>query len=104
MRRAPLLNFEVPRGRVITEIPAEILFAAVPKMMVSDLIDIWVGGVGNINQLPVGEVGKKVPVGLPPLLCFVVASSGIWQKWGDWSGVVLVLWCVILVINKMTIL
>ena len=55
-----ILNFEVPRE--ITEIPAEILFVAVPKMKVSDLINIWVGGVGSINQLPVGEVGKKVPV------------------------------------------
>ncbi len=48
----------------------EILFVTVPKMKVSDLIDIWVGGVNNINELPVGEVGKKVPIGLPPLLCF----------------------------------
>ncbi len=65
-----ILNFEVPRGRVNTEISAEILFVVVPKMKVSDLIDIVVGGVCNIDQLPVGEVGKKVPVGLPPLLCF----------------------------------
>ncbi len=45
-------------------------------MKVSDLIDILVGGVGNIDQLPVGEVGKKVPIGLPPLLC-----SGSCRGW-----------------------
>jgi hypothetical protein len=39
-------------------------------MKVSDLINILVGGVCYINELPVGEVGKKVPIGLPPLLCF----------------------------------
>jgi hypothetical protein len=39
-----------------------------PKMKASYLLDILVGGVGNIDQLPVGEVGKKVPIGLPPLL------------------------------------
>ena len=48
----------------------KIPFLTVPKMMVSDLIDIWVGGVGNFNKLPVVKVGKKVPIGLSPLLCF----------------------------------
>ena len=76
LRRAPLFNFEVPRCRIIAEITAEILFVAVPKMKVSDLIDILVGGVGNIDQLPVGEVGKKVPISLPPLLC-----SGSYLGW-----------------------
>ena len=68
--RTAILDFKVPRCRIITEITVEILFFAEPKMKVSDLIDIWVGGVGNIDQLPVGEVGKKVPIGLPPVLCF----------------------------------
>ena len=47
---------------------AEILVVVVPKMKVSYLLDILVDGVGNIDQLPVGEVGKKVPIGLPPIL------------------------------------
>ena len=50
------------------------------------VIPILVGGVCNIDQLPVGEVGKKVPTGLPPLL-----SGGIGQKWREGSGVVVVL-------------
>jgi hypothetical protein len=62
--RAAILDFEVPRSRIITEIFAEILFVTVPKI----LLDILVGGVCNINQLPVGEVFKKVPIGLPPIL------------------------------------
>jgi hypothetical protein len=68
--RTAILNFKVPRCRIIAEITSEILFVAVLKMKVSDLIDILVGGVCNIYQLPVGEVGKKVPIGLPPALCF----------------------------------
>ena len=64
-----ILDFEVPRRRIIAEIFAEILFVPVPKMKVSYLLDILVGGVGYIDQLPVGEVGKKVPISLPPLLC-----------------------------------
>ena len=40
-------------------------------MKVSYLLDILVGGVCNIDELPVGEVGKKVPISLPPLLCSV---------------------------------
>ena len=40
----------------------------VPKMQVSYLLDILVRGF--CNQVPVGEVGKKVPIGLTPLLCF----------------------------------
>ena len=40
-----------------------------PKIKVSYLLDMLVGGVCNIDQLPVGEVFKKVPIGLPPLLC-----------------------------------
>ena len=39
-------------------------------MKVSYLLDILVAGVGNINELPVDEVGKKVLIGLPPVLCF----------------------------------
>jgi hypothetical protein len=39
-------------------------------MKVSYLLNILVGGVCNIDQLPVGEVGKKVPISLPPLLCY----------------------------------
>ena len=68
--RTAILNFEVPRCQIIAEIIAEILFVMVPKMKVSYLLDILVGGVCNIYELPVGEVGKKVPIGLPPLLCF----------------------------------
>jgi hypothetical protein len=66
--RAAVLDFEVPRRRIIPEIFAEILFVPVPKMKVSYLLDILVGGVGYIDQLPVGEVIKKVPIGLPPVL------------------------------------
>ncbi len=65
-----ILDFEVPLCQIFTEITTEIPFITVPKMKVSDLIDIWVGDVGNINELPVGKVGKKVPIGLPPLICF----------------------------------
>ena len=38
-------------------------------MKVSYLLDILEGGVCNIYELPVGEVSKKVPIGLPQLLC-----------------------------------
>ena len=37
-------------------------------MKVSYLLDILVGGVCNIYELPVDEVGKKVLIGLPPVL------------------------------------
>ncbi len=39
----------------------------------------------------------------PHFFVLLVALHGIWKKWGDWSRVVLVWWCVTLVI-KMTIL
>ena len=61
--RAAILNFEVPRCQIIMEISAEILFVAVPKIKVSYLLNILPSGVGNINQLPVDEVFKKVPIG-----------------------------------------
>ena len=47
--RATVLDFKVPRCRIIMEIMAEILFFAVPKMTVSDLIDVLGGGVGYID-------------------------------------------------------
>ena len=56
-------------------------------MKVSYLLDILVGGVGYIDQLPVGEVGKKVPIGLPPIL---VVFGGMGTVWDDGC----VLWCV----------
>mgnify|MGYP006897673732 CR=1 FL=1 len=68
--RAAVLNFKVPHCRITAEITAEFPLVAVPKMKVSYLLNILVGGVCNIYELPVGEVGKKVPIGLPPLLCF----------------------------------
>ena len=37
---------------------------AVPKMKVTNLLDILAGGVCNIYELPVDEVGKKVSIGL----------------------------------------
>jgi len=72
-------------------------------MKVSYLLDILVGGVCNIYELPVGEVGKKVPIGLPHFFVLVVALGGIGQKWREGRGVVVVLCCVCWYI-KMTIL
>jgi hypothetical protein len=97
LRRAPILDFEVPRCRIIAEICAKILFIAVPKMKVSYLLDILEGGVCNIYELPVGEVGKKVPIGLPPLLCFGSSCLGrhrAERERGERFGVVVVLCCV----------
>ncbi len=93
--RVAILDFEVPRYRIFTEITAEILFVTVLKMKVSALINIWVGCVGNIDRLPVGKVGKKVPIGLPPLLCFGGFLG--WHGaiiWREGSGVFLCLWYV----------
>ena len=47
--RTTILNFEVPRGCKIAEVTVEILGFAVSKMGQSDLLDILVGGVGDIN-------------------------------------------------------
>jgi hypothetical protein len=97
LRRAPILDFKVPRCRIIAEICAKILFIAVPKMKVSYLLDILEGGVCNIYELPVGEVGKKVPIGLPPLLCFGSSCLGrhrAERERGERFGVVVVLCCV----------
>ena len=80
MPRAAILNFEIPHCRIIVEITAEILFVVVPNMKVSFLLDIFVGGVCNIDQLPVGEVDKKVPIGLPPLLCFGSCLGWHWAE------------------------
>ena len=92
---AAVLDFEVPRCRIIAEICAKILFIAVPKMKLSYLLDILEGGVCNIYELPVDEVGKKVPIGLPPLLCF--GSCLGWHRAemerGERFGVVLVVLC-----------
>jgi hypothetical protein len=45
-------------------------------MKVTNLLDFLVGGVCNIYELPVDEVGKKVPIGLHRLLC-----SGSCLRW-----------------------
>ena len=68
--RATIFDFKVPRCRIIAEITSKILFVLVTKMKVSYLLDILVAGVSNINELPVDKAGKKVIIGLPPLLCF----------------------------------
>ena len=68
--RAAILRFEIPRCRIIAEITVEILGVTVPQMGLSGLLAIWVGSVGDINELPVDEVSKKGLIGLSPLLCF----------------------------------
>ena len=72
-------------------------------MKVSYLLDILEGGVCNIYELPVGEVSKKVPIGLPPLLCF--GSCLGWHRaeiWREGSGSELWLCCVVCAGKKMT--
>ena len=67
-------------------------------MKVSDLIDIWVGGVNNINELPVGKVGKRRSLlACPHFFVLVVALGGIGQKWREGSGSELWLCCVVCV-------
>ena len=66
--RTTIFDFKVPRCRIIAEILSKILFVPVTKIKVSYLLDILVAGVGNINELPVDEVGKKILIGLPPSL------------------------------------
>jgi hypothetical protein len=66
-------------------------------MKVSYLLDILVGGVGNIDQLPVGEVGKKVPIGVPSLLYSGSCRGWHRQKWREGSGSKLWLCCVVCV-------
>ena len=51
--RTAILNFKVPRGCIIAKILAEIPGVAVAKMGVSHLLNIWQGGVGDINELPI---------------------------------------------------
>jgi len=70
-------------------------------MKVSYLLDILVGCVCYIDQLPVGEVDKKVPIGLPPVLgCLwslvawgkggvLVACCGVWVGSGHGKMTVL---------------
>ncbi len=89
---ATILDFKVPRCRIIVEITAEILFVAVPKMKVSYLLDILGGGVCNIYELPVDEVGKKVLIGLPPVLCFGVCLWRHGESVGCWLCVVVCGW------------
>jgi hypothetical protein len=61
-------------------------------MKVSYLLDILVGCVGNIDELSVGKVGKKVPIGLPPVLGCLWwhgESVGCWLcdvECGWWAG------------------
>ena len=52
-------------------------------MKVSYLLDILPSGVGNINQLSVGEVFKKVPIGLPPVLGCLGCIGGMGTVWDD---------------------
>ncbi len=49
-------------------------------MKVSYLLDILVGGVCNFDEMPVGEVEKKVPIGLPPILCFGSCLGWHWAE------------------------
>jgi hypothetical protein len=47
--RAAIFYFKVTSGRIITEIPMEVPLVAMLKMGLSHLLDIWEGGVGDVN-------------------------------------------------------
>jgi hypothetical protein len=78
--RAAILNFEVPRGQIITEILAEIDAITMPKMSESHLLDIWQGGVGYVDLMCVNKVREAVLICLPPVLGCLCWH---WQKWGE---------------------
>ncbi len=71
-------------------------------MKISYLLDILEGGVCNIYELLLGEVGKKVPIGLPPLLFF--GSCLGWHRAemerGERFGVVVVVLCCVVCAGK----
>ncbi len=82
---AAILNFEVPRSRIITEILAKILGVAMPKMGEPHLLDIWQGGVGYVNLVLVYKVGEAV------LICLPSALGCLFWHWRKWGG----LWVVV---------
>jgi hypothetical protein len=79
----------------------EIPFVVVQEMKLSDLLDIWLGGVVLVISMSclLIRLARRSLSACPHFFVLVVALSGIGQKWREGSGVVLVLWCVIQV-NK----
>jgi len=71
----------------------EIPFVAVPKMKLSDLLDIWVGGAVSVILMSclLIKLARRSLSACPHFFVLVVALGGVGQKWREGSGVVLVL-------------
>ena len=71
----------------------EIPFVAVPKMKLSDLLDIWVGGVVSVISMSclLIRLARRSLSACPYFFVLVIALGGVGQKWREGSGVVLVL-------------
>ena len=68
--RAAIFGLEVERSREVLEVLAESLYAAMLEMPLPYCIDVLEGEVFDVDEYSLNEVGKKVPIGLSPLLCF----------------------------------
>ena len=68
--RAAIFGLEVERSREVLEVSEVFLYAVMSEMLLPYCIDVLEGKVFNVDESSLNEVGKKVPIGLPPLLCF----------------------------------
>jgi hypothetical protein len=85
--RTTVFGLKVKRGCKIEKVAVEILDATMVKIRLLDVLDIYVGGVVDINVTCPDEVEEVFFVHFPPLLCFCFWLGRHWG--GEWGrGVV----------------
>ncbi len=69
--RASIFGLEVESSKEVLEVLAKISNAAVAEMLLTHCLNVLMGEVPNVCLSCLNEFVKVVPIGFPPLLCFV---------------------------------
>ena len=69
--RASIFGLEVESSREVLQVLAKISIVVVAEMLLTHCLNVLVGEVPNVYLSCLNEFVKVVPIGFPPLLCFV---------------------------------
>ena len=67
--RAAIFGLKVERSGEVLEVLAKILHRVMAEMLLMHFDDVVMGEVFDVYKSGLNKFGKKVPIGLPPVLC-----------------------------------
>ena len=68
---ASIFGLKAESSREVLEVSVNILYAAMLEMLLTHCLNVLEGEVPNVYLSCLNEIVKVVPIGFPPILCFV---------------------------------